>query len=309
MSIKVYFVYDGVVAPGDDAREPYKAKITLPEKWLAGPCEKLLSFFVGTYNKKFGPEKAIDEAKLELQVGAVTLPLHGTVSSYVQEHNDILIVPKAAAAVVEKPPEGSVVCTNYGCGKHYMDTEEGNPDDACHHHAGAPVFHDTAKYWSCCPQKKALDWDEFEAIPKCCVGKHSTKNKQINFNTQESQVMTNTALTEEQKAGLAAGSPAAAAPAAGGADGPRHNGPREFEGAKQNDTPGKIVDGKANCRNYGCQVNFVVAENTDTACTHHSGAPVFWDTYKYWACCPDKKVYEFDDFVKIPGCTTGPHKV
>jgi hypothetical protein len=35
---------------------------------------------------------------------------------------------------------------------------------------------------------------------------------------------------------------------------------------------------------------------------------VFWDTYKYWKCCPDRKHMDFDDFAKVEGCTTGPHK-
>ena len=33
-----------------------------------------------------------------------------------------------------------------------------------------PVYHETAKYWACCPQKKAYDWDDFQNIPGCCTG-------------------------------------------------------------------------------------------------------------------------------------------
>jgi hypothetical protein len=33
-----------------------------------------------------------------------------------------------------------------------------------------PVFHETAKYWACCPNKKAYDWDDFQNIPGCLVG-------------------------------------------------------------------------------------------------------------------------------------------
>lgn len=32
------------------------------------------------------------------------------------------------------------------------------------------MFHETAKFWSCCPQKKAYDWDDFQNIPGCCTG-------------------------------------------------------------------------------------------------------------------------------------------
>ena len=73
--------------------------------------------------------------------------------------------------------------------------------------------------------------------------------------------------------------------------------------------PQPIVDGRAKCRNFGCQKEFVVTENSDTSCRYHAEGPVFWDTYKYWKCCPDKKKAEFDDFVSIPGCVVGPHRL
>lgn len=41
-------------------------------------------------------------------------------------------------------------------------------------------------------------------------------------------------------------------------------------------------------------------------CTHHPGAPVFHEGQKSWSCCKEvnKPVLDFDDFVKIKGCTT-----
>lgn len=30
---------------------------------------------------------------------------------------------------------------------------------------------------------------------------------------------------------------------------------------------------------------------------------------KYWSCCPGKKCYDWDDFLKVPPCAVGPHKV
>ena len=45
-------------------------------------------------------------------------------------------------------------------------------------------------------------------------------------------------------------------------------------------------DGMLSCRNAGCQAKFRESENTDTSCTHHSGPPVFHETYKWWSCCP-----------------------
>jgi len=38
--------------------------------------------------------------------------------------------------------------------------------------------HRTAKFWSCCPHKKAYDWDDFQAIPGCQTGKKCTAEKE-----------------------------------------------------------------------------------------------------------------------------------
>ena len=40
------------------------------------------------------------------------------------------------------------------------------------YHKGNAVFHDGEKYWSCCPQTKVLDFDQFMKIPGCVVGKN-----------------------------------------------------------------------------------------------------------------------------------------
>ncbi|KND04590.1 uncharacterized protein SPPG_00309 [Spizellomyces punctatus DAOM BR117] len=60
------------------------------------------------------------------------------------------------------------------------------------------------------------------------------------------------------------------------------------------------------CTNKGCGKAFEEASNRDTACEYHSGNPVFHEGLKGWSCC-NKKVTDFDDFLKIPGCTVGRH--
>ena len=61
-------------------------------------------------------------------------------------------------------------CTHLGCGKLYY--EKDNIEGACHYHDGKPMFHDTKKGWTCCNQV-AYDWDEFQKLPPCKVGKHT----------------------------------------------------------------------------------------------------------------------------------------
>jgi hypothetical protein len=303
--MKVYFKYAGEPTDfepkgGRLGREAYEPKITLPAKWLEGPVSKLISFFCETYNKKF-PEKTLDPENVRLVCRGVEVPPEAVVTQYIEEYNDLLIQHLPAPKAVEKIPEGSLLCTNYGCGKRFLPEE--NNQHACAHHAKPPVFHDTYKFWSCCPEKKAMDFDEFESIPPCVVGPHSTENAVVKFT---SEPVNNVALSEDQVRTMKQQQEASPLMEAG----PRRTGPREFEGAK--DTmrkPQEIKDGKATCRNFGCQKEFVVAANTDTSCQYHVEGPVFWDTYKYWKCCPQKKCIDFDDFAVIPGCAVGPHRL
>ncbi|KAI3632274.1 hypothetical protein MIR68_009380 [Amoeboaphelidium protococcarum] len=61
------------------------------------------------------------------------------------------------------------------------------------------------------------------------------------------------------------------------------------------------------CLNKGCGREFIDSDNTDNACSYHSGPPVFHEGLKGWQCC-SKRVIEFDEFLQIPGCTTGRHQ-
>jgi hypothetical protein len=40
------------------------------------------------------------------------------------------------------------------------------------------VFHETAKFWSCCPNKKVYDFDDFQNIPGCCEAPTCTEQKE-----------------------------------------------------------------------------------------------------------------------------------
>jgi hypothetical protein len=71
--------------------------------------------------------------------------------------------------------------------------------------------------------------------------------------------------------------------------------------------PPKRSDGKAKCVRYGCQMEYLVAQNTETSCKHHTGPPVFHDSGKYWSCCPKQVKYDFDEFLCVPGCAVSAH--
>ncbi|KAG5480447.1 hypothetical protein LSCM4_06214 [Leishmania orientalis] len=296
--MRVYCIYDGKNVKGDlvnNVAEPFKLKIDIPASWQQGPCERLLSFFLKTLRTKRDIDVAAED--VIMMCSGVDLKLQDSLANCISNYNDIYVLHKAAGKV-EETHEGELRCTNFGCNQHYR--EEENTDTSCHHHSKGPVFHDLEKYWGCCEDRKAFDWESFEQIPRCCVGRHSTANKPFVFPKEE---VHNIPLTASQAA-YASASPSAMY------DGKRVTGPREFEGAAVVQTePQRIVDGKARCRNYGCAKEFVVAENTNSSCRYHRDGPVFWDTYKYWKCCPGKKCLEFDDFVKVPGCCEGAHRL
>nr|CCC89385.1 conserved hypothetical protein [Trypanosoma congolense IL3000] len=303
--MRVYFIYEGkdtggrVVDP--TLAEAYKVKVDIPTKWLSGPCKQLLQFVVTAYNKK-KPARPLEVDELSMWCSNVELRPSEIVESRIREYNDVHIMHTIKGTTEpDKHPPGSVICTNYGCGKYFLPEE--NNDADCHFHAEPPVFHDIEKYWRCCASRRAHDWEEFKSIPTCCTGPHSTANKAVSF---ASAPLENVPLAPNQVAAIATAANTSMSVTAER----RTTGPREFEGAvrdRQQEGAQTVVNGRARCRNYGCQKEFVVDENHPTACQHHSEGPVFWDTYRYWKCCPNKKCYDFDDFVKVPGCTVGPH--
>jgi hypothetical protein len=61
------------------------------------------------------------------------------------------------------------------------------------------------------------------------------------------------------------------------------------------------------CTRPGCGVDFEPGTSSqEGSCVWHSGAPVFHEGSKSWSCCKDvnKPVLEFDEFLKIKGCST-----
>lgn len=60
-------------------------------------------------------------------------------------------------------------------------------------------------------------------------------------------------------------------------------------------------DGRLRCRNYGCSVRYLEAENGPQACAHHTAPPLFHDTKKGWNCC-EKRVYDWDEF-QVRACS------
>lgn len=157
-------------------------KITLPKKWERGPVSNLIETFVKNYNDKH-PVNALDSAEIRIETEMRdVIPSHATVSERINDRQD-LYIKVGKQPVRSSQPTCSLaetgvdeadrirVCKNFGCNKKF--TNRTNFDGECRYHTKPPVFHETAKYWSCCPHKKAYDWDSFMEIKGCATGKHS----------------------------------------------------------------------------------------------------------------------------------------
>ena len=189
-------------------------------------------------------------------------------------------------------------CRRLGCGKEYY--EKDNVEGSCHYHDGKPMFHDTKKGWTCCNQV-AYDWDEFQKLKPCKVGKHTDiPPSKIEFfksdtvanaqraieKTEQKKIMNINEYNEIEKK-------------------------KEEEKKKENeDKPKEIIknkEGKYYCGNPGCQSKvYDPNDNPEGSCKHHLGQPVFHDRKKMWSCCK-AEAYDWDDFEKLPPCAVGKH--
>jgi hypothetical protein len=181
----------------DDADvERWKSlKITLPKSWKNGPTSKLLSQFVETYNTNRPETERLLETDLHLEIKKpsgsddkpsklVKLPSDGITLDWIPDRADVYVCHgpaetmaevQSAAAEAAKQAESekshTVQCTRFGCRNRFPPA---GPFPSCTYHKAPPVFHETVKFWSCCPTKKAYDWDDFQKIPGCCEAEHCT---------------------------------------------------------------------------------------------------------------------------------------
>jgi len=177
----------------DAADQHMTLRLTLPQKYVNGPTREVVKLFVDHYNKKH-PECVLDVERLHLKiVGGNHLKHEARVKDTMAHGDECYLLgenssvpakrPNTAAAPVQEPSEpverdqdgkkvvkddkGRIRCKRFGC-KQFYDPE--GPPQECKHHKSPPIFHETAKWWSCCPDRKAYDWDEFMRIPGCQTG-------------------------------------------------------------------------------------------------------------------------------------------
>lgn len=185
MKVFINYVHD------EDEDKSMTVKIKLPKKWLKGPTDKIKETFVESYNKKHG-DGSLDMAHVHLEYKNKSLPSDEVIEKCIDdraqlyvvagESTTVAVVSAAAAAdkaAAAKAKVGLLRCKNFGCNATYRQEE--NHEQACRFHASPPIFHETAKWWSCCPHKKAWDWESFQAIPGCQRGFHSDTKAEKQF--------------------------------------------------------------------------------------------------------------------------------
>lgn len=168
-------------------------KITLPKSWKNGPTSKLLDQFVESYNSSEQGSKSpqpLQASELHLATvrrdvdkdEEITTPLasDSITIEVIDDREDVYICQGPSRTLEDIENErreemerkkaelaNTVACVHYGCNNRFP--REG-PYPKCCYHAAPPVFHETAKFWSCCPKKKAYDFEDFQNIKGCMTG-------------------------------------------------------------------------------------------------------------------------------------------
>lgn len=300
MSIKVYLHYE-------IAGVPHKtSKLSVPKKWVNEKTVRdVIELFTESYNKTY-PNDTINTDEVHLiDSNNEKIYSDDIIGNVLYDRYDYHIkhgkFVHKIITTTETTSSTAIRCRNYGCNQYFEESE--NHDTACRHHIAPPIFHDCIKGWSCCKERKAYDWEGFQQIEGCTLGPHSTVDPKVQFAASPTVAAANAA--EEKNPGPVLRSIAEfneqnpdAASAANSAV-KTLNAPRK---SSRND------DGiTAKCQNKGCQKVFNLAENSPSACTYHGGQPVFHDAIKFWSCCPNKKCYDFESFLEVPGCCNGYH--
>eukprot|EP00811_Abedinium_folium_P002798 NODE_12572_length_1216_cov_5.071625.p1 GENE.NODE_12572_length_1216_cov_5.071625~~NODE_12572_length_1216_cov_5.071625.p1 ORF type:complete len:304 (+),score=96.85 NODE_12572_length_1216_cov_5.071625:64-912(+) len=176
----------------DDRGLHMTLRLTLTEKYINGPASGVVNLFVDHFNKK-RPENQLNAEALHLKIiggkhveagttvvdvltsGDECFLMGETSSSHAEAMRQLRAkepppvasssnVAPAGEPKVTKDERGWIRCRRFGCNR-FFDPEA--PPPPCVHHRAPPIFHETAKWWSCCPDRKAYDWDAFMRIAGC----------------------------------------------------------------------------------------------------------------------------------------------
>lgn len=145
------------------------------------------------------------------------------------------------------------------------------------------------------------------AIPPCTTGRHSTTDDtptpaapKPSAEEVDAKIRAQNAQAAKQKE-QASLQPAVARVAVT-AQPPRST-PSPAPPEDDDDDPSVPVPKGASCKRRGCGQTYKGGEREGEECVHHPGQALFHEGSKGWTCCK-KRVLEFDEFMRIPGCTS-----
>ncbi|KAK9356200.1 HSP20-like chaperone [Lipomyces doorenjongii] len=204
----------------------------------------------------------------------------------------------------------SKTCTRKGCGKGFDKPDESQ----CWYHPGPPVFHDALKGWSCC-ERRVISFDEFLTLPGCTKGVHTTEvappapgpvtetnvDKPTSIDEQGVETYGNAPARGSASESVAKQEPQLAVTPTKEA---LNDAAKKLDIVSLEDPDDVEIPIDTKCKRNGCNVTFD-GTNRDS-CKFHPGTAIFHDASKGWSCCK-RRVLEFDEFLKIPGCMAGKH--
>uniref|UniRef100_A0A3Q1FYG0 Zgc:92429 n=1 Tax=Acanthochromis polyacanthus TaxID=80966 RepID=A0A3Q1FYG0_9TELE len=212
----------------------------------------------------------------------------------------------------------ALLCYNKGCGEKF-DADK-NQEDSCIFHPGVPIFHDALKGWSCC-KKRTTDFSEFLSIKGCTRGCHSNEKPQEPLRPEVSsdkgeirptngpEIIYQGPKSAEtlQKERPSSDEPLTKLPHKVSASLVQVLEKLDISERAENETTDNQVILGTRCKNSGCKTMYQGPETDVEVCTHHPGAPVFHEGYKYWSCCCIKTT-DFNAFLEQKGCSSGKHR-
>lgn len=265
MALKLYIHWEQTGYPEKTS------KIQIPKSWLQKTVKDVIGLFAMPYNNH-NKETPIEIDNVHFQtIDGVKIYSNDLIGDVLEDKYDYHIkLGTHVRSIVETTTtidENLLRCKNYGCNQYYKEDE--NNEDSCKHHIAPPIFHDTMKCWSCCRDKKAYDFESFQLITGCTIGKHSQIAQKIAIAASPNAPTTSTTTNTDTVAQ------------------PQLKSISDFNlknpnAASSEQTASKIItatrkstrnaDGiTAKCQHKGCQKEFTIAENNTTACTYHSG--------------------------------------
>ncbi|KAJ2893702.1 hypothetical protein IWW38_002793 [Coemansia aciculifera] len=191
-------------------------------------------------------------------------------------------------------------CTRNGCGRDYDNVT--NDQAACQYHPGIPEFHEGLKGWTCC-KTRVHSFDDFMEIGGCKLGEHSSTPKHKDDDPFKADLTKYDDVLPPSK-GVPAAAAAASVQAVEAAPAPRVAEPEPID----EDPVGIAIAKGAKCKRNGCQATYESesASHGPEQCRFHSGSALFHEGNKGWTCCKPRAT-DFDEFMRIKGCTLGRH--